>query len=144
MWERLFCILGKSAIFHFLGVLESMWLWCFTKVWQCSLLSTTALHSPSDSKMIEFFPPNLEHFCPYVQFAQMGHICPDGVTFAQNTTTNPCSLPSCHTPLYGILCPYTKHLKPHAGPTASHFSKYTSIWKNDTLPNPDLYWDIPG
>ena len=18
------------------------------------------------------------------------------------------------------------------------------IWKNDTLPNPDLYWDIPG
>ena len=62
--------------------------------------------------MIEFFSPNLEHFsslptfhtnCPHVShFAQMGS------HFAQNTTTNPCSLLSRHKPLSGI-CTYTKH-----------------------------------
>ena len=45
--------------------------------------------------------------------------CPDGSHFAQmeshfaqNTTTNPCSLPSRHKSFSGI-CTYTKHPQPH-------------------------------
>ena len=49
-------------------------------------------------KMIEFFFPILVHFCPlFVQIAQMeSH-------FAQNTTSNPCSLLSRHTPFLGYV-----------------------------------------
>ena len=28
--------------------------------------------------------------------------------------------------------------------SSTQLQEDTHIWKSDTLPNPDLYWDIPG
>ena len=61
--------------------------------------------------MIEFFSPNSRALLPTSDgshFAQMAR----GSSFAQKTTTSPCSLLSSHKPLARIHT-YTKHPQPH-------------------------------
>ena len=89
--------------------------------------------------MIEFFPPILEHFCEILSifrtncsdgshFAQMGSV------FAQNTTPNPCSLLSRHTPLSGIST-YTKHpqLRPKTTPNKPFSWSELKSGRNEVL-----------
>ena len=92
------------------------------------------------SPWLNFFFPILEQFClHFIQIAQKGLIltrqvsfCPDGSHFAHNTTPNPCSLLSSHTPLSWI-CTYTKHPKTHPKTLVFlawtwKWAKWTTIW----------------
>ena len=104
-----------------------------------------AQHLPQPHDWIFF--PSLEHFCPTFRtncphrslFFQMGS------HYAQNTTTNPCSLLSRHKPLSGI-CMYTRHPQPH--PKTPLFlawtwkwAKCTTVWANWT-PTGQIFWKV--
>ena len=64
--------------------------------------------------MIDFVFPDSRAFLPFFlyKFPHASHFAQMGSHFAQNTTTNPCSLLSRHKPLSGI-CTYTKHPRSH-------------------------------
>ena len=96
-------------------------------------------------QMIEFFWPNSRALLPTFStncpdgshFAQMGS------HFAQNTTTNPCSLLNRHQPLSGI-CTNTKHPQPR--PKTPLFlawfwkwAKWTTVWANWTASGQNVW-----
>ena len=82
--------------------------------------------------MINFLFPNSRALLPTFRTN-----CPDGshffqigTHFAQNTTTNPCSLLSSHTLLLGI-CTYTKKAPPQNTPFSGlilKVGKWTIVW----------------
>ena len=98
-------------------------------------------------QMIDFFLPNSRALLPTFHtncpdgsyFAQMGSY------FAQNTTTNPCSLLCRHTP-FSRICTYSKHPKPH--PKTTLFlawtwkgAKWTTVWEN-WIPTGQNVWKV--
>ena len=99
--------------------------------------------------MIEFFLPNSRAILPTFRTnCQVGLILPRWglrVSFAHNTTTNPCSLLSRHKTLSGI-CTNTKHPQPR--PKTPLFlawfwkwAKWTTVWANWT-PSGQNVWKV--
>ena len=108
-------------------------------VLRCYTSSKESLNE--QKKMVEFFPPILDHFCPFLEqiahcsdgsqahFIQMGGI---GVSFCPEYHAQPCSLLSSHILLLGIGM-HTKHLQPHSKTPiffawTSKWVKWTTIW----------------
>ena len=83
------------------------WIWIQLQI--CFSEETNFTH-----QMIEFPPPNSRALLPTfsTNFPDGSHFAQMGSHFAQNTTSNPCSLLSRRKPLSGI-CTYTKHPQPH-------------------------------
>ena len=83
-------------------------------------------------------PPNSRALLPtfLTNCANGSHFAQMGSHFAQNTTLNPCSLLSCHTPLSGI-CTYTKHPQPHSNP-------FGVMYIHKTPPTPQQNTPFPG
>ena len=121
----------------------------FWNFWLAELGTYTQLGTVSSllspALMIEFFLPNSRALLPTfrINCPDWSHLVQMGYHFAQNTTTNPCSLLSHHKPLSGI-CMYTKCLQPH--PKTPLFlvwnwkwAKWTIVWAKRTLTGQNVW-----
>ena len=92
------------------------------------------------NEMIEFFCPILEHFCPlFINCPDGSHFAQMGSHFAQNTTTNPCSLLSqSQTPFADMYIHETLQTSPQNTPFPGLKSKVCKM--NYSLFKMDPNW----